>query len=239
MTAVWQTLRAKSPLNAFALKIIMAALMLLDHLRLFLPGMPLWFHQLGRLVMPVFVFLLAQSMAHTRSRPRYLWRLYVAAGVMQAGNGVLFLLFGTGPVNNILLSLALTATAIYAIDKLKEPHDDQALLHIALLLVAIAASGFVEGRYFCLIGGLICYYLRKKPLLMSLAFVLAQGLYLLLLGRLLQTQGLMLWAAPLFLLYNGKKGPANLPPAAQYFFYVFYPVHVWVLFIIGQTCFPL
>ena len=230
-------IRAHSPLNSFALKMLMAALMLLDHIHLFVPDAPYWFHQLGRLVAPVFVFLMTEGMVHTRSREKYLLRLYVAAGVMQAGNFALQLLLGKAPANNIFLSLALAATAIHAIDCLKTPHQgqQQAWLYAGALLLSVAGSYLVEGRYICLIGALVCYYLRKKPWLMCFAFVAAQGAYLLLLGRLWKTQGLMLFAVVFFLLYNGKKGTAH--PAGKYFFYIFYPLHIWLLFILQQKIF--
>ena len=40
-------------------------------------------------------------------------------------------------------------------------------------------------------------------------------------------QGLMILAAPFYLLYNGRRGK-NL----KYFYYIFYPVHIWILCII-------
>jgi hypothetical protein len=42
-------------------------------------------------------------------------------------------------------------------------------------------------------------------------------------------QWLMVLALPIILMYNGEKGKGY-----KYFFYIFYPVHIYALFIIGQ-----
>jgi len=82
---------AKPGLSALALKSIALALMVAEHFGLyFSPWLPQHtstiLEYFGRLVAPVFIFVMLESMRHTRSRPRYLARLWVAALVMFAGN---------------------------------------------------------------------------------------------------------------------------------------------------------
>jgi hypothetical protein len=43
-------------------------------------------------------------------------------------------------------------------------------------------------------------------------------------------QWMQVFALPFILMYNGKRGP-NI----KKFFYIFYPVHIWILFLI--SCF--
>ncbi|PFW56203.1 hypothetical protein COL13_16590 [Bacillus cereus] len=43
---------------------------------------------------------------------------------------------------------------------------------------------------------------------------------------------MMIFALPFLLLYNGERGYNKT--WAKYMFYVFYPVHIWTLYIIGQ-----
>ncbi|EEK76555.1 TraX [Bacillus cereus R309803] len=45
-------------------------------------------------------------------------------------------------------------------------------------------------------------------------------------------QWMMIFALPFLLLYNGERGYNKT--WAKYMFYVFYPVHIWMLYIIGQ-----
>ena len=63
------------------LKWVALVLMLLDHLGEFFPqSVPLWFRWLGRMSAPLFLFCLAQGLEKTRSRPRYLKRLWTGWG---------------------------------------------------------------------------------------------------------------------------------------------------------------
>ena len=69
------------------LKWVALVLMLLDHLGEFFPqSVPLWFRWLGRMSAPLFLFCLAQGLEKTRSRPRYLKRLWTGSAVMGLGS---------------------------------------------------------------------------------------------------------------------------------------------------------
>ena len=81
-------------LNSFQLKCIAAALMVLDHLRQFLPQLtPLWFRYLGRVVAGVFLPICG-GISHTRSRPKYMAPLWLQVS-MAIGSGVLNYWFPT------------------------------------------------------------------------------------------------------------------------------------------------
>lgn len=45
---------------------------------------------------------------------------------------------------------------------------------------------------------------------------------------------LFLTVLPFIALYNGQRGPAG--PFAKYFFYVFYPAHLWIIGLIALRC---
>ena len=68
-------------LNATTLKLLAAALMLLDHIhQMFVSaGAPVWLTMAGRLVFPIFLFASAESFHYTRSKTRYLKRLLFAS----------------------------------------------------------------------------------------------------------------------------------------------------------------
>lgn len=63
-------------MSIFCLKIIAVICMLLDHIAYFFPDMPIYFHWLGRLSAPIFVFCVVNSMEYTHSQHKYLLRLY-------------------------------------------------------------------------------------------------------------------------------------------------------------------
>lgn len=59
-------------LNAFQLKLFAMILMVLDHLHSYIPGMPLWFSLVGRIVAPIFFYFIVEGFFYTRSRKRYM-----------------------------------------------------------------------------------------------------------------------------------------------------------------------
>lgn len=185
-------------------------------------------HLLARVVAPVFAYLLAQGMIYTRSRERYILRLFAFAAIMSLGNTVLWLITETNIPNNIFLSLALGASIIYFIDKAKEGKNR--LLCITLALAAAMLSVFCEGGHLIPMSVVIFYYFRSGKIFMHAVYVLSTGLpYLLayMLSGSLQTQFYMIFAVVPIMLYNGGRGPNTA--FAKYFFYVFYPLHIWII----------
>jgi hypothetical protein len=67
--------------SATALKLLAAALMLLDHVHQMFAavGAPMWLTMLGRPVFPLFLFAAAESFHYTRDRRKYLKRLLFAS----------------------------------------------------------------------------------------------------------------------------------------------------------------
>lgn len=63
-------------MNITTLKIIALVAMLIDHIGLYIVGMPIWFRWIGRLAIPVFIFCLAVGFKHTSNRKNYILRLY-------------------------------------------------------------------------------------------------------------------------------------------------------------------
>lgn len=70
-------------LSSFALKVIACVCMVVDHIGAYLPGMPEELRWVGRLSMPIFLFLIGWGCEFTHDRKRYVLRLYVA-GVLMA-----------------------------------------------------------------------------------------------------------------------------------------------------------
>lgn len=113
-----------------------------------------------------------------------------------------------------------------------------------LLQILIPTPLSVEGGIFLVILGPLFYYFRlskTKTALMYLIFSL--GLYLTP-SIICYAQGMPFWnaffgvhyqwmmifALPLIWCYNGQKGRYSL----KYFFYLFYPLHIWILYIAAQ-----
>lgn len=136
-------------LTAFQLKMLALFFMTLDHIGAFAFEIPVveryytYLRSIGRLAAPLFLFLLVQSIRHTRSKPRFLLRLYLAgmctglfATAMNACFGEVFHYFTPG---NIIFTFFYTALYVILLERLIaawKARDLRALAVSALLLAA-------------------------------------------------------------------------------------------------------
>ncbi len=222
--------------NATQLKLLMAFLMVLDHIYEFIPGAPIWLTYLGRLVAPVFYFLLVESYHYTRNRVKLIGRLYLFGLLMLAGNLLLTRLMPStiGIPNNILLNMALGLTFLECLERLRAATERRRMVVLAIsLLFALGLISFTEGNYFTLALILIFHYLRERPikrdLLYGLISVSMLGLDFSYASLFLyRYQWMMIFSVVFFRIYNGERGRG-----LKYGFYLFYPGHIWLLYVIG------
>lgn len=223
--------------NGFQLKLIMVVLMVIDHVGEFIPGSPLWFRYIGRLAAPVFFYLLVEGFVYTRSRRRYMERLFIGGAIMLCGSTILMHIFN-GPqkiINNIFLSMGVNIVMLSAIEWIKKK-DSNKVLAITIIIGSVIIAPFTEGGLFIALLVLIFYYNRENKVKMSIFYVMASFLALTNPAKsiyeslfITNYQWMMVFALPFMLMYNGERGKK-----AKYFFYIFYPVHIWVLYVLGN-----
>ena len=238
--------------NAFEIKRFMAVLMVLDHLDhipgLLPPALAALFHALTRCVGAWFAYAAVEGFCHTRSRARYTLRLFLWAGIMAAGNLLyngLAAPYGLHLSNNIFFTLALGVLCLdvwagRAMRPLSGRPLWERLARVAGAAgVTLLAAMTAEGGIVLLPLMLISYGCRHRIRLRNglyLAFSLllfcgALQIYptlretLLMLG--FNSDFLFITVLPVIALYNGQRGPSGR--LSQYFFYVFYPLHLWVI----------
>jgi hypothetical protein len=224
-------------LNSFQLKVVAATLMVLDHVRQFIPAMPLWFRYLGRLVAPIFFFLTVEGFFHTRSRTRHMARLLGAGVIMAIGSGMLTYFFPTtaGLHNNIFFSLGLGVALMSSCEQLRE--TDDYFLHMLGILLLVTALLFTEASIYGVMMILVFYCFRERKGLLAIFYTIGALLPTLMVPLTLQQlllydyQWMMVFALPLLFLYNGELGRGG--PLAKWFFYVFYPAHLWIIYLIS------
>ena len=219
-------------LSAFWIKLAMAGLMVLDHLRQFLWLGPEWWHSASRAVAPVFAFFVAEGMCQTRSRAAYILRVAGFGVIMRLVNWLLGLALGVYIPNNIFLPLATGAAVVACVDAALKGGHVPLYMSLSVLLV-YAAQSFMEGGALVPLMILIFYYLRNKLVLMYMCFILFASLLCFAqyfaAGR-FSSQYFIVLAVPVIMLYNGERGPDSF--AAKYFFYFFFPLHIWLIAII-------
>jgi len=222
-------------ISAFSLKMIMAVLMVMDHLAYFLPHIfPFWFRYIGRVVAPTFCYLMTVSLRHTRQRGRYITRLATAGLVMFAGNlALMYTLRGPSIFNNIFLSLAVGAALIVSVERISQQKENRPL-HMLAIAGLIVACFFIEGSLLLPVTALIFYFLRGNKPVMLVAYLLA-GTGVVLVTGMRDYQLLQAFAIIPIALYSGGKGGSAA--FSRWFFYLFYPLHIWALYIIRHLMF--
>jgi hypothetical protein len=246
-------------LSGNAIKVIGIILMAVSHLyqMFILQGAPYWLNWFGRPVAAIFLFFCAEGFYYTRNKGRYMLQLLGGSLLMIALNMLLsraMYIPDVNLMNNIFGTLFMATIYMWLIDlfrqSLREKKPGLALLAaggmflpfaigiaiimligqnlplwVILLLLFIPNTIIVEGGFILVLLGALFYLLRdSRPA--QIALLLAVSI--LAWSRTDSAQGLMALAAPLLLLYNNQRGRGG-----KYFFYIFYPAHLYLFYLIA------
>ena len=205
--------------------------MVVDHVgRILYPDL-LFLQVIGRLSFPLFAYLVVLGVESTKKPRKYMATLLVFAVISQVPY---FLAFGIQPFDrlNILFSLFLSAVTIYFYNK-RRP-----LAFLPLLLSLILPT---EGSYYVVLTAVGMKLLKTTPKLGILALVALNLQFLFYPDIESQIQILALFVVPLIFLHtkNWLKKEILIPENSlaystrKYFFYMFYPLHLALLFLIS------
>lgn len=264
-------------LNAFQIKIIALITMTLDHFskyqtftvnRTFNDVLGI----VGRIAAPLFLFVVVEGLRHTRSKPKYIFRLYIAGGIIGISNRIVEKISGTGVLfDNTLPMLFYTSLFAFCIEQIIKNRSNIKLVCLAscgliapflfyILNVILQEKGFdaiwriieiffpsplsISYSILFVIMGVAWYFINNKVIncmvfgLLSVACKLIPAsifftvptvwlspVFISTFGLFVNDQWCMCLAIPFILLYNGEKGHS-----LKYMFYIYYPLHVYVLF---------
>lgn len=219
-------------MSIFSIKIIACIAMFLDHIKFAIPAMENNITiYIGRMAFPLFAFFTTEAYIHTKSLKKYYFRLFVFAIISQIPFMLFRTLVGEWKMLNIIFTLLLGLTAILIYDKGEDKF-------ISLVLVGcIAYFGYilrVDYGWYGILSVFIIYLFKNKKVLLVIAYSILLAIYYKIRDMdLLIIENLKYFVCsliPIFLicLYNGKLGKK-----AKYFFYIFYPVHMLIVYFIG------
>lgn len=244
--------------TTFDLKIIGIVLMVIDHIhQMFLPmGAPAWLDWFGRPVATLFFFVSVVGFSHTRSKEKYMFRLYLGMVLMFLGSYCLQKLVNYQQVelmNNIFRDLLVGTIMMYGIDFISRGIKQKkvssliagAIFILLPILTSILILLLINNPETIRIASWIASFI---PALLftenSYLVLLIPLMYLAKNHRWLQclfialaavyflvqgnTQWMMIFAILLIVLFNGKKGCGM-----RNFFYFFYPLHIWLLYLVS------
>jgi hypothetical protein len=236
-------------LSASTLKIIACVFMVVDHVGVFLlPHLEI-LRIIGRISFPIFAYFIAEGCRYTRNK---LKRFLLVLGLMVLCEGA-YLIYDGRLDGGIMMTFTFSILLVYQVQAIKKALARKKWWMTALWSLTFVASlvfvhGFVEHVLYVDYGfwGILlpaftvlpdyregeaptCFrYLSYLPV--KLAFW-TLGMLLLCISRGLfaNIQSWCLLAIPFMLLYNGTPGRKGF----KYGFYVFYPAHLAVLYLIA------
>ena len=211
-------------LSGNALKIIAMIAMLCDHAAVILFDYDPTLRLIGRLAYPLYAFLIAEGCRHTSGKLFYFLRIFALGTVCQA----VYYFVDKSLYLNILLTFSVSILLIYFLQSARKNAILTAiflgvLAWLWIWLGKLSGYGikFDYGFYGIMLPVLISVGDNKRErsiIAFAGLFVLAQAM-----------GGNQMWSLlsiPLILLYNGRRGKWNM----KTFFYLFYPVHLAILY---------
>jgi len=210
-------------LNTNFLKIIGMLTMLLDHIGAFLYPNILLLRIIGRIAFPIFAYCIVVGFLHTKNVYKYALRLAALALVTQAG--YMLATGNTSYAYNIFITLLIGLLVLYSIEK------KVWLLSICLLVVTVILK--IQYGLMGIILMVIFYTFRKNNkmsiliagTLLFLTIFFPIGKDFMLFG--FNIQGFSVLSLPFIFSHAKIKVKLN-----KYFAYIFYPLHLAVIYIV-------
>ena len=218
---------------------------------------------IGRIAAPLFLFLLVEGLRYTRSKEKYILRLYIAGVAVQIIREITAVFYTGTAMGNIFQTFFYTAFYITCIDiiikniKSKKNIFMPVILALVPVIFIFINQNFInilfpspfstEYSFLFVLLGIIWYFINDKYINCAVFAVLSvicgiverDFIYNLPYFKLFtfhhlfaNIQWIMIAAIPFMLLYNGKKGNKS-KNGVKYIFYIYYPAHQYLFFIIS------
>lgn len=239
-------------INTFTLKLMAILFMTIDHVAVVIGTRPassghLYYSNLlsphiydimrhvGRLAFPIYCYLIVEGFFFTRNVKKYVLRLSIFAFISQIPFSLAVMKepFYMGDLNTLFtLAIGLTCVALFDAGTRQLQHCSQdtdrfhaiPLQFSFIIIIALSVLSVLLKTDYSIYGILlifIFYIFRGQPVkifaAMTLDCILLQP----------ATQLYSLFALIPIFLYNGKKGPS-----IKYIFYIYYPLHLTLLYFI-------
>ena len=232
---------AKYGLNANTLKVIAIITMFFDHFSaVFFPHDTIWGVLLripGRLSAPIMFYMIAEGYHHTSNLKRYILRLMVFAVISHIPYNLCFN-YSFLQATSVIWGLAMGLIAL-AIVKKEEWNVLLRLIGLGLccLLSVNANWNYIAVLWIVVFG---VFYKRIRWQMIGFSII---GIFLLIipsvtnLGPVEYSSPAWNWyqlgiflAIPFLILYNGMRGKKS--KFMRWFFYVFYPLHLLLIYVL-------
>lgn len=214
-----------APARTDFLKLLAACAMLIDHSALLPiitePQLYLTMRLIGRISFPIFAFYIAVGFLHTRDLKKYVQRLFVFALLSQVPFALYFQDWRT---LNILFTFLIAIAMMWFFEQ--KWYYAAVLVSFVPWCTDILLGITTDYSTYGVLTVFIFYYFMKEKQKTAAAFVLLTTLQCVFSGNYVQLAAV--FALPL--IYFTDKVSVRL---GRYFFYVFYPGHILLLYTIS------
>ena len=212
-------------LSGNTLKIIAALSMLIDHIGYMLfPSVGI-LRIIGRLSFPLFAFMISQGCIYTKNKSLYFIRIFLLASFFQLP----YFFVKKDLYWGILFTFSFSVIAVYSLLLFRNCVKPINKILSAFVFIFVIASIYIlnclfkidYGFWGCMLPVFAAVF--NKQLYNTVSFSVGLIILSVSLGGI---QPYCLLALPFLFLYSGKRGEANM----KYFFYIFYPLHLAILY---------
>lgn len=235
-------------MSSFVLKLIAAVTMFIDHMGLILFPHQMIFRIIGRLAFPLYAYCIAEGFRYTRNRWHYFLRIFILGSLCQ----IVYAFVDDHLLLGILLSFSIAIVIMALCDSVKSclrgevsrlnllmervtkkhlsPDADRILstvLACASIILAFVLCMLVDvdyGFFGIMLPVLTSFFDDKAQRFVIFSTALLALCIDMTTGFTIQYWSLL--TIPILAAYNGKPGRYRM----KHFFYIFYPLHLVVLY---------
>lgn len=180
----------------------------------------------GRISFPIYCFLLAEGFSHTRDWRRYCLRLLCFAAISELPFSMACYNQWIGADRNVFLCLAGGLVMLRGFKRAEQYYGFRRNIYMFLVLAGALGFALIARPDYSVDGMLMiaAFYLLRD----NKAKQIAGGSMIACMDSWDMAYGAGALAAVPLLFYSGEKGGTG----NKYLFYWFYPVHLWILFLI-------
>ena len=225
----------KRGLSQEVLKLIACFTMLIDHIGAALLPQYIWLRYVGRIAFPIYCFLLAEGIHFTKNPKKYGLRLVIGALLSEIPFDLA--LFGdvTPYYQSVMLTLLIAFFMAWAMKRTMNP-----LLRVLIVIPFAVVAEWLRTDY----GGMgvilvalfvltreLPYYWLIQTLIMAPILWMMEGMWVEIGRTWIPVEMLALLSMIPIGLYSGQKSTQSR--GVQTAFYLFYPVHLTILYIVS------
>lgn len=239
-------------LNNNTLKIIACVSMLIDHIGMILFPQIKIFRILGRIAFPIFAFMISEGFKYTKNKAKYFLTIFILGSIFQ----IVYIFVVRNFTLNILLTFSVSIMLLYALQEYKrmlfnkKSTTENKIQATFLFIVTYLAFFMLDDVLifdYGIFGALLPVFAsvftipklenstvnHKTHNIIFYLNLLSFAIGLLILAIYIKgNQYYSLISILPLLLYSGKRGKLKM----KYFFYIFYPLHFVILYLISLLC---